>query len=330
MTDEAMTEGAALPVPAEPRAVAPRDFRAGTAALAEMSQGEFEVRLAGMRRGRERLSQIHKELMNPETDYGLIPGTPKPTLLKPGAEKLCDFYRLAAEFRPVITYGDGVGQPAITILTECRLHLGTLDGPVVNTGHGAANAWEKRYRYRRGDRVCPSCGKEGSIIKGKAEYGGGWLCFPKKGGCGSKWPDGAAAIEQQAVGDVENGDPYDLLNTLLKMSEKRSYVDATLRATATSGLYTQDMEEGEPPTARPPERAPAPDNRPVDRHGDATDPLTRMEPAPEPEIVICCVAGCGAVLDAHEIAASAKHFGVPYCTHHGKEALAAKRAAEPA
>ena len=27
--------------------------------------------------------------------------------------------------------------------------------------------------------VCPICGKTGTIIKGRTEYGGGWLCFAK-------------------------------------------------------------------------------------------------------------------------------------------------------
>lgn len=35
--------------------------------------------------------------------------------------------------------------------------------------------------------VCPECGQFSSVIKGKAEYGGGYLCFKKKGGCGAKW-----------------------------------------------------------------------------------------------------------------------------------------------
>src|SRR5687768_2013221 len=58
------------------------DFRAGTAALAAMPDDEFEVRLVAMRRGRERITRIHRELMDPETDYGVIPGTKQPTLLK--------------------------------------------------------------------------------------------------------------------------------------------------------------------------------------------------------------------------------------------------------
>jgi hypothetical protein len=34
---------------------------------------------------------------------------------------------------------------------------------------------------------CPKCGKTASVIVGKAEYGGGYVCFKKKNGCGHKW-----------------------------------------------------------------------------------------------------------------------------------------------
>ena len=27
------------------------------------------------------------------------------------------------------------------------------------------------------------------MIKGKPEYGGGWVCYKKKGGCGARWTD---------------------------------------------------------------------------------------------------------------------------------------------
>lgn len=38
-------------------------------------------------------------------------------------------------------------------------------------------------------RACPECG-ESAIIKGKAEYGGGWVCWKKRGGCGATFPEG--------------------------------------------------------------------------------------------------------------------------------------------
>ena len=34
---------------------------------------------------------------------------------------------------------------------------------------------------------CPSCGTSDAVIKGREDWGGGWLCFEKKGGCGAKW-----------------------------------------------------------------------------------------------------------------------------------------------
>lgn len=37
--------------------------------------------------------------------------------------------------------------------------------------------------------ACPLCGNAQSIIKSKPEYGGGWLCYDKKGGCGAKFRD---------------------------------------------------------------------------------------------------------------------------------------------
>ena len=36
---------------------------------------------------------------------------------------------------------------------------------------------------------CPKCSTNKSVIVGKPEYGGGFVCFGKKGGCGEKWSD---------------------------------------------------------------------------------------------------------------------------------------------
>lgn len=44
--------------------------------------------------------------------------------------------------------------------------------------------------------ACPKCGTNKSVIVGKAEYGGGFLCFAKKGGCGEKWQAGERLREE--------------------------------------------------------------------------------------------------------------------------------------
>ena len=229
----------------------------GAMALAELTDEEFERRLSALEKGRDRVGKIQRALMVKDVDYGVIPGTgTKPTLLKPGAEKLCQAYGLVANFTPRRSVGDGVAEPHLSYLTRCDLHLGSTDGPIVANGWGSANSWETKHRYRTAERVCPSCNQP-TVIKGRPEYGGGWVCFKKKGGCGSKWPDGAVEIEGQNAGRMENPDPFDLDVVLAKMSEKRAYIDATLRATAASGLFTQDIEDvGTPdaPAPREPEQ----------------------------------------------------------------------------
>jgi len=270
--------------------------QAGMLAMATMPEGEFEARLVALKRGQDRIKRIKQELMEEGTHYGVIPGTKKPTLLKPGAEVLCSIYGLRPDFLPTIETGDGVSAPALRVTMRCELHLGDITGPVVAVGYGSANSWERKHRYRRGERVCPACGVVGQVIKGKEEYGGGWLCWKSKGGCGAKWPDGAPEIEGQQVGDIENPDPYDLENTLVKMAKKRAHLDAALTGTASSDLFTQDLDEGGPserdhapkpaaPRAAAPEpaREPGTDDEEADAYERAgVDPPARREPASRP------------------------------------------------
>ena len=96
----------------------------------------------------------------------------------------------------------------------------------------------------RAHRRCPECTSKRS--RRTAEFGGGWICWKKTGGCGAKYRDGDEAIEGQAVGKVENDDPYTLANTILKMSQKRAHIAATLNATGASRIFTQDIEDMAP------------------------------------------------------------------------------------
>ena len=51
------------------------------------------------------------------------------------------------------------------------------------------------------------------------------------------------AIAGQETGKITNGDPFDLLNTLVKMSAKRAKVDGAITATGSSDLFVQDVED---------------------------------------------------------------------------------------
>ncbi len=188
---------------------------------------------------RLRLKQeIYDKVMLKDTHYGVIPGCPKPSLYKPGAEILGVTFGLAAEYSSarIDTLENGHREVTIT----CRIK--NEAGRVIAECSGSCSTLEGKYRWRDAKRHCPSCSKT-TIIKGKKEYGGGWLCFAKHGGCGAKYNDGDQAIEGQEIGKIENPDMADQYNTVLKMAQKRAYVGAMLAATAASDIFTQDVED---------------------------------------------------------------------------------------
>lgn len=208
-----------------------------------------------------KIQDLMKSALKDGEHYGVIPGTnkDKKTLLKPGAEKLCLMFQFAPEYKHEIT------QEPFTVISTCTLYH-RPSGTIVATGSGMCSAAESKYAWRQGDRACPSCKKEGTIIKGREEYGGGWLCFGKKGGCGAKFPDGTKEIESQNVGRIANPDIADQYNTVLKMADKRSLVAAVLNGTAASDIFTQDLEdlqENLQARSPAPDPAPAPDPKPV-------------------------------------------------------------------
>jgi len=182
-------------------------------------------------------SLVHKFMVEGQ-DYGVIPGTNKPSLLKPGAEKITKLLSLADTYG-VVSCVEDWDKPLFRYMVKCTL---SFKGMVVSEGMGECNSLESKYRWRDAKPKCPVCGKE-TIIKGKTEYGGGWLCFAKKGGCGTKWDDGDNAIEGQQTGKVPNDDIFSLINTILKMAEKRALVDAALHAGRLSNVFTQDVED---------------------------------------------------------------------------------------
>jgi hypothetical protein len=181
---------------------------------------------------------VMTEIMIKDTHYGIIPGTgAKPSLLKAGAEKLLLTFRLDPQYESTEHFlGDH-----LFVRSRCTLYHQT-SGRRMGSGEGSCSTKEAKYAYRQGHRLCPHCGKD-TIIKGKQEYGGGWLCFGKKGGCGAKWPTGAVEIESQNTDRILNEDLADQYNTVLKMANKRSLIAAVLNVTAASDIFTQDVED---------------------------------------------------------------------------------------
>jgi hypothetical protein len=204
------------------------------------------------------ITEFVSRVLRRDVDYGIIPGSEKLTLLKPGAEKLTTFFGLSTRFQLIEriedwTGDDYHGEPFFYYLYRCQLFRGDL---LIAEADGSCNSREQKYRWRDQQRTCPEC-KQAAIIKGKEEYGGGWLCFKKKGGCGAKFSTGDTAIEGQTVGRVPNPEIADQVNTIQKMGQKRSLVAATLMAVNASEFFTQDMEDAVIGTTAVPHAGPA-------------------------------------------------------------------------
>jgi hypothetical protein len=180
-------------------------------------------------------NDVVKKVLEKDVDFGIIPGTVKPTLYKSGAEKLCRWFKIHVEYKieaEKLT-GDHMGYTVDAVVKDNQTDY------IIGEGTGYCTTMESKYRYRKTSRTCPVCGKE-TIIKGRKEYGGGWLCYAKKGGCNSKFPEGSSEIENQTEGYVEHENPADYYNTCRKMAKKRAYVDATITVLGLD--MSQDLE----------------------------------------------------------------------------------------
>ena len=112
----------------------------------------------------QRFSQVAefvKEIMKSGTDYGTIPGTgDKPTLLKPGAEKLTTFFGLSKRFEIIEKIEDWTGkdhsnEPFFYYLYRCGLYR---NDNLIAEADGSCNSFEAKYRWRKAERTCPNCG----------------------------------------------------------------------------------------------------------------------------------------------------------------------------
>lgn len=195
--------------------------------------------------------------MRRDTDYGVVPGTKKPSLLKPGAERLTNLFHCVADFEVVERVEDW---DRGLFAYEIRCEIRTRAGAVLAVGLGSCSTYESKYRWRQGERMCPDCGE--TVRRSKKEF----YCWTKTNGCGQVFDLQDERITSQQVGRVQNPDICDQRNTALKMAKKRAHVDAALNLGCCSDIFTQDVEDmpgmqqqrpqSEPPPAQQQRSAP--------------------------------------------------------------------------
>lgn len=162
------------------------------------------------------IQKVMKEVMKPDVHYGKIPGTPKPTLLKPGAELLCMVFHIAPSYR--------VEDLSTADSTRYRVtchgsHQGT--GVVLGEGMGEAASTEEKYKWR-------------------------------KAICDEEWNEAMPDRRREKFGRGQNGvyrqkqirtEAADAANTVLKMANKRAQVAMVLNVLAASDMFSQDLED---------------------------------------------------------------------------------------
>lgn len=170
----------------------------------------------------QELQAFIKEVMVPEIDYGIIPGTQKPTLLQPGAQKLCEMYGLSPDFvfeEKAEDWDKGFFYYRVKcILTDRRT------GNFVGNGYGSCNSKEGRYAYR-------------------------WL-FENEIPLGI---DKKTLVKQERYSTkkqkfyvqyrLPNDEICSLVNTIQKLGCKRALMHAVLGVTRSAGIFAQDLED---------------------------------------------------------------------------------------
>ena len=157
------------------------------------------------------LQVVIKKTLKKGHDYDVIPGTNKPTLLKPGAEKILMMFGITSEYEVVSSVEDWKnGVFAYTV--RCIL---SKSGNKITEGLGNCNSKEDKYRYRWVKAQDVPMGVDAETLKSN-QYG---------------------------KLRIENDEIYSIVNTILKMAKKRAQIDATLTVASLSEVFTQDAED---------------------------------------------------------------------------------------
>lgn len=159
----------------------------------------------------DKIREEARKRLKKGVDFGKIPGTNKPTLLQPGADKLNNFFGLASE---IVTVEKELNLDKDWAYYKAKATLRLKkSGNIVAVAEASINSQESKYFYQLHPDQNPD--------EWKRVYQKG----PKKG-----QPKESVRLP-------------DLLNTLEAMAQKRAYVKATRHAHGLTDLYTQDVED---------------------------------------------------------------------------------------
>lgn len=214
--------------------------------------------------------RFSKDIMKKDMDYGVVPGTgSKPSLLKPGAEKLRFVYGLGTEEQmtdKTIDLDKGF------ISYSYKVSVKNKDGIILAECEGNCNSYETKFRYLWVQESALPAGIDKSKLTSRtskmtefdfaitkaettgqygkpAEYWNKWKTAIQNGTAKMTTRDTQKGKSMKAwemggtMYRVQNPDIMGMMNTIMKMAQKRAFVGAMLLATGASEFYTQDIED---------------------------------------------------------------------------------------
>ena len=185
------------------------------------------------------LEEAYRRFLRDGIDYARLPGTPRPTLLQPGAEKLARVFGLAIE-EELVRFD--VQPDAVHAVVRVNVYRG---GELLGSAHGAASSMESKYRWRWIDAEKP---EDDAIARDLVARGE------------ARWRkrEGQWVFQRR----VPNPDVHDLQNTILKMAAKRAFISAIKRFTAASSFFLVDIDDMEEEVVRGEAQAPPKQSKP--------------------------------------------------------------------
>jgi hypothetical protein len=205
---------------------------------------------------RDRMKDLFIRVLREGEHYGTTPGRKDSMMLyKSGAEVISSLFGLSASYKLNRTELEGEH-----VSYEVTCTLNTIDeGLIMGEGLGICSTLEKKYRYRYQEK---STGiavprdfwetKNITILKDRLKASDIAFNGVKVGF--SKGSEGWTITLKKKI---ENENPADLYNTVLKIARKRAYVDAVQTSLACSDIFSnpEDMEEFEREQAAAKKRA---------------------------------------------------------------------------
>ena len=203
------------------------------------------------------IQEVMEAVMVKDVHYGKIPGTAKPTLYKPGAEKLLSTFHIGVDPEGRITDLSTEDEIRYRVLVQGYRQM---TGDPLGTGLGECSSNEEKYKWRK-----PVCDEEFDETVSDRKR----IVWKKAEG---------KAYQQKQV----RMNPIDIANTILKMAKKRSLVDMTLTVLSASDIFDQDLEDlpdgmelganGKQPIKEPQKKKPPEQSTPPIQGEVITDP----------------------------------------------------------